>query len=675
VFAKYQVAPTKHHDMVSLANLPQAPTGVLSPKPSTNLKRKHSDTASDDTVSSSQAKRLRVAFDPAVEVRIMPDWNEKGLDLVRDEVRHALNKHASGDSTSYEQIKQLFESKPSDEDAPSSALLCKYIMALTGHVSSLSKSYSTLVHAILDTRWLLRSEIFVALYGKFLGSLMSAQGGYIGLILHSLVTNFVQLPSSASRHAEDPQCGRLQMLSRTHESLKSLIQLIPAASSVLLRTISTVFPHSSDTTKAHVSYVKNIRRVADYAPELRGTVLALVTERLIKIDVQIQTDMEELEEDIEEDLLNGTLGRTGLDPDEDDSVLSDSSDSESDDEEVDDEEKRIQELKETVHKLDAILDVLFDYYQPSFDKDTSSDEVFDHLLSQFSNTILPTYRSRHTQFLLFHFVQTNPIFIDTFTATCAGIAYDKTRPQIIRVAAAAYLASFVARGARVDRSITQAVFQLLSDQLEGLRLTYEPNCTGPDLRRYGAYYAFAQALLYIFCFRWRDLIVDEDEIDDEDIRSGDRDFTWLPGVKETLHKNILSKLNPLKVCSPDVVNQFARIANHLHFLYIYSKIETNKRLRLGRTIESLAMYGVLPERQSALSVQTEESAFQLDAYFPFDPYRLPKSKRWLEGDYNEWRNVPGMDMPERNNDDDTDHEEESDFDEDYDDATESEGSR
>ena len=37
-----------------------------------------------------------------------------------------------------------------------------------------------------------------------------------------------------------------------------------------------------------------------------------------------------------------------------------------------------------------------------------------------------------------------------------------------------------------------------------------------------------------------------------------------------------------------------------------------------------------------------DRAHQLEAYFPFDPYRLPRSKKWLVGDYIEWRGVPGL---------------------------------
>ncbi|KLJ10307.1 hypothetical protein EMPG_14314 [Blastomyces silverae] len=45
---------------------------------------------------------------------------------------------------------------------------------------------------------------------------------------------------------------------------------------------------------------------------------------------------------------------------------------------------------------------------------------------------------------------------------------------------------------------------------------------------------------------------------------------------------------------------------------------------------------------------------QLDAYFPFDPYHLPRSRRWVVDDYLEWRGIPGVD----------DREDEDEFDDD-----------
>lgn len=378
--------------------------------------------------------------------------------------------------------------------------------------------------------------------------------------------------------------------------------------------------------------------------------LSLITERLVKIDVQVQVDLEDLAEDAGEGVVQGisdlqsriTEEIDGEDDSEDDS-------DESDDEDVDLDAQRAKEIMSNVEKLDVILDILFSYYAPLFSDSSvqARDWALAILLSQFTTIILPTYRSRHTQFLLFHFAQTSPALIDYFVGTCVGVAFDKTRPAIMRQSAAAYLACFVARGIHVSSSIVRGVFNHIGKQLSNYRAEYEPSCRGPDRRRYSIYYSLLQALLYIFCFRWRDLEEGPGEQADNDDMPLVDDFPhmWIPGIKETLHQNIFSKLNPLKVCCPAIVSEFAKIAHHLDIIYVVTLLETNKRLRLSQFTGSLErdLAYNLPERETALSGRKEESYQQLDEYFPFDPYHLPRSKRWIEGDYRVWKAIPGLD--------------------------------
>jgi RNA polymerase I-specific transcription initiation factor RRN3 len=60
----------------------------------------------------------------------------------------------------------------------------------------------------------------------------------------------------------------------------------------------------------------------------------------------------------------------------------------------------------------------------------------------------------------------------------------------------------------------------------------------------------------------------------------------------------------------------------------------------------------------------DESFHQLDPYFPFDPYQLPVSKRWIENDYLEWQSVQGLNALEDEDDsDDMDDDDELDADE------------
>lgn len=240
---------------------------------------------------------------------------------------------------------------------------------------------------------------------------------------------------------------------------------------------------------------------------------------------------------------------------------------------------------------------------------------------------------------------------------------------MIRQSAAAYTASFVSRGNHVEASTVSLVFNVISERLTEYRNTYLPKCQGPDPHRYQVYYSLVQALLYIFCFRWRDLVANRSELPTpsppalsaavDDYDDADEPPTFPSIIRTTFMDNVFCALNPLKVCSPGIVEQFASIARHLNIIYVFHLLEKNKRVRLSRLV-------ALNERETALSARKDEDWQQLDAYFPFDPYCLPRSKRWLEGDYREWKGIDGLD---NQNGEDS----ESDDDEGEQDLSESEG--
>ena len=91
--------------MVSLASTERA-AGLIAPSSGGSLKRKHNDTDfdGDHIPLSSQTKRRRVTFDPDVDIHILPDVNEKSLELVGEEVRRALERHSNNDNAVYEKL-------------------------------------------------------------------------------------------------------------------------------------------------------------------------------------------------------------------------------------------------------------------------------------------------------------------------------------------------------------------------------------------------------------------------------------------------------------------------------------------------------------------------------------------------------------------------------------------
>lgn len=458
---------------------------------------------------------------------------------------------------------------------------------------------------------------------------------------------------SSGRLPGYPDVNRNQLSSRIHTALKHFLSVIPAAGSALSEILTAKFPFADDSKHAHMIYIHNLMHLLIYAPHLKFDVFALITDRLVKIDVQMQVDLDDLDDEVAAAIVHAISlnpssqnNDEGADDSDNDSVTSDDA--------LDAESKRIKEIQSNVEKMDAILDLLFTTYNPYFLDPHSRDatEMFETLLAHFQKIILPTYRSRHTQFILFHFSQTADYLVDQFAGTCAQLAFDPNGPAVLRQSAAAYLASFVARGIHVQPHVVRTVFELIGSKLDNIRAENEVTCRGPNLRRYTTFYAMTQALLYIFCFRWRDLLIASEAFDDDDTPVlGGQDLQWIPGIKETLFRTIHSKLNPLKICSPPIVAEFAKIAKHLEFMQVYPLLETNKRIRLSQYSSAQGSGAI---RDSSLST-SDESWHQLDAYFPFDPYQLPVSKKWIENDYVQWKGIPGL-----NQDDDDDSEEEGD---------------
>ncbi|PSK60634.1 RNA polymerase I-specific transcription initiation factor rrn3 [Elsinoe australis] len=613
----------------------------------------------------SPSKRMRVAFNDDIDVRILDEWTPKPQDLVQEEVRAAVEGHlrhsAGSDDTAYEQLRMLFASAAvgeqqnnggeishDDPDRPSGALLKQYLVALLRRIGDL-KGCSTLVYAVLDINWFGREDKFVTLYIKFLGTLGSVIPGFLKHIMEKTVRHFVSLPSSYGRLPGEPVIRKRQMLANLHAVLRYLLQLIPPAGDALSDALKAQFPnHRMTDLKGYLSFVRQIFRISSYSPELQSDNLTLITERLVKIDVEIQEEVEDLDEDMEEDVVEGTQKEDNYFLDDD---TSDSSDAESDissDLEETAEERQLKSLRDKTAKLDAGVNFLFRHYSSVLRPDHTTQD-FDGLLSLFNTFVLPTYRSRHIQFLTFHFSQLDSAKSARFVSRLLSIIQTSTSSSSASIIAAAYLASFVARGARLSRPLIRDVVSFLISRIDALRSAYDPSCRGPDIGRFAPFYASVQSLLYIFCFRWRELLFDVSPgslVPDDDLDWNTSSHRLcVPGLKECLHLAVYSKLNPLKVCAQPIVKQFGAISTHLNFVFVLSLMETNKKVRLSsfRTYGgSTQGGGAVAKRDSALSQKGGESHHQLDAFFPFDPYRLSRSGRWLEGDYNEWRAPAGL---------------------------------
>jgi RNA polymerase I-specific transcription initiation factor RRN3 len=138
-----------------------------------------------------------VTFNPNVEEKVMEEYQVKGrsLESVRLEVKSSIEAHLKGDSEGYDVIKEVFSPRTGDyvdeeNEGDKRVDMKTYLLALTSYASLLTKGCSSLVRAVLACEWMGRDESFVKAYVHFLGSLASAQGAYVGMVLGMLVGYF-----------------------------------------------------------------------------------------------------------------------------------------------------------------------------------------------------------------------------------------------------------------------------------------------------------------------------------------------------------------------------------------------------------------------------------------------------------------------------------------------------
>ncbi|KAI0650499.1 RNA polymerase I-specific transcription initiation factor RRN3 [Trametes meyenii] len=635
-------------------------------------------------------------------------------------VNNALQQKAMGVSDAFDELVDQFNPRKISPSAPSPApQLRLWILALSHVVSRLERVHSALVEAVVNVPWTTMDTSFVKSYTNFIGMLVSARPEYLSLVLGKIAQGLTYqsglqaldagLPETSSR----PLTRRI-VYDRIHFLLRHLIALVPTLPTTLQPLLARNFPHKRQDQVAQVTYIRNLLRVTDYCPEIADRVLATVIDRAIQIDVEIQVEIEELEEQLESqdqgemfeiDPFDTVLGQEGdeHDSDEEDDgdddnlsdLSSDAGGDPDDDSDQEDEATDFRHIHSMMHKLDSILKIIFDHFNkthaitdPVFTPSPStlssrSDSPlapagpphalssltleegkalrraqFSTLLAIFDRTILRTFKSRYTQFIVFWYSSLDPEFADLFQGMLVSKSLlEEDQPAVTRAAAASYIASFVSRAQFVDREGARRVVAVLCNFLRNRLDVFEAAVKGGGLTAFGmnvaqhsVFYAVAQAVFLIFCFRWRDLLEDQDDVD-EFTPATAPSKKWMPEL-DVVQRVVTSELNPLKVCSVNVVMQFARVAHATGFVYCYSIMDANRRSEYAPSAPGAAtgaLSGRLPKGLVFDSMTSE-----LNTFFPFDPYKLPRSGSYIHGVYRDWASVA---IDEDEDDEDEDEEE------------------
>ncbi|KAJ2870778.1 DNA independent RNA polymerase I transcription factor [Coemansia aciculifera] len=577
-----------------------------------------------------------------------------------------------------------------------------WISAVSANVSALGISYRELVGAILYSDWIAApDDKFVHRYSTLILQIVSAHPAWVPQAMSALVRWFVY-GAQASEVAVAPAVH-----DRLHALLEQVYRAIPTCGASMAAAITDAHPFRTAKANIQVLFLQNVLRTLDYAIGLRREVLHTVLNRIIHVDVEVQIEIEDLgsadegDDDDDDDDDTGpnfdTADEEGIFEFEEDEVDkpvpvdSDSEEEEEEDSEDDDDDSdsgsdisntsRLGKIKfsakRVVAKLDAIMSTLFTWLEQHSQPDELTQEMpeatsqlFLVFLDLFNTVVLPTFKSRYTQFFVFYLCAKDPQYADVFLGTMMGAVGEPVRcgtpgqaSALTKVAAASYLSSFVARARFLAGENVRNVIGVLvqwacaylewQEQLQreaeeesqrrqphpwaktyaqaaaningGVRNSSSSALTA-DFERHAVFYAVTQAIIYMFCFRWRDMAeapgggpVVESELDN---------LRWCNEI-EGIQRIVFSKLNPLRACSSAIAHQFAQVASQTNFMFCYAVLQQNRRTG-SETKE---------QNDSETPTQSNLLRTELETFFPFDPMLLPISRQFIDDIYLQWQEV------------------------------------
>ncbi|XP_066291736.1 RNA polymerase I-specific transcription initiation factor RRN3-like isoform X1 [Branchiostoma lanceolatum] len=553
------------------------------------------------------------------------------------EIVEVLKNYKRGQETEY----HLLVHQLSDPDIKPQTLIC-WLKELKGCVAFLTKEFETLVGVILKISWANSEDEVVKEFLSFLGNLVSAQTFYLRACLKMLVKTLVPRVSNEVPLDEIKIEEYNRTFENAHSALQRVLHIVPLAPKFLAPVLADCFPYMKKDAFVQECYVRNLLQMTSYVPSLRLPILELIIDRMIRIDVH--APKHELEEDEEEEDAEVET----MEHQDDTSILFEMDGMECGSGTTTDQQKAAPELAVTMEtekdkrmthemgdRLDVMMTVMLQFIKDScVNKDTGelqaqpTIEMFRHLLTAFEKLLLPTHASCHVQFLVFYIASLRQDLADAFLNFCWRKVQSPNTPVILRQAAAAYMASFLARANFVPLSTVIACLDLLLpwihryiDDQDGSTRSY------PDVNLHGTFYSVCQGVFYMFVFRHKQFVESK------------KGLNYIRGLN--FDRVINCRLNPLKVCLPTIVNMFASITRMYQIVMCYTIMEKNNR-------------SVLPVVASSQGGPTDVTNLNpLDAFFPFDPYMLSRSKRFIQPLYQEWEgNNPDQD--EANSEEDED---------------------
>lgn len=510
-----------------------------------------------------------------------------------------LRKHNAGHSNDYYDLVNHVSDSATDALSLSSIFgKLKVSIHLLGH------NYDTLINEILKIEWTKDATLSKA-YMSFIVHLLSAHAFYLKAILQMIIQTFVPKKSVLNNPDEisfDIRESDKTSFHHAHILLKKINESVPMTSSILIDLLAENFPYLNMSIYLHECYINNLIKIMINIPKYQQKILEIIVRQILQFDVRSpRHEVIELDHNDEDE------GPTQFDMDGIDIELS----------------SEINQLTATVSmnhqyadKLDVLMLNIFNYIHgicyPNGDLSVEATKsLYFNILICFEKVILPTHACCHVQFIIFYICSINELLTEGFVDYLLKKVQSPSSEPVYRQTAVAYVASLIARALFIKREFVKKCLMVLTtwshDYIKAA--TISPSTQS---FHHKTFYSVCQGIFYIFAFRHKDLIQTEKD---------------LPFAQSLHLQNLVTcRLNPLKYCLPLVTTVFSSITRMHQLAFCDTIIERNKRNQIP--FEKISFIDI-----------AEDIANPLDSFFPFDPYLLKRSIKFINPLYREYDGV------------------------------------
>ncbi|XP_065036648.1 uncharacterized protein LOC135672123 [Musa acuminata AAA Group] len=517
---------------------------------------------------------------------------------VLDGVRMAPVLVAQSDRDQYDYLLSIVD--PGKRMGPDEeALLATVLKALSGAVSKIDIMYhgSLLSNIFGLCLWNYGVDARNALL-ELITTLAAVPDKFLDACLHMLVVNF--LPPRRLRESISQSrwlTRKKEIHNELHMALHYITVIIPLAPMKLRNVIDKRMPRYTDPKDVIVLFVECMLGLEnDEVGEFLGsTLLAKVVDLLADLDVNITWEdilqeehnkgIFEMElEDWDDDMDN--VAKAGIKLPMENGVLKGNA---------------------YADKLDGLMVIVCEHLKLRADSGHLLN-VFETLSEIFRIAVLKLHKSKFAQFLMFYACSLDPDICGLkFAVLLTDIFVSKHEDPDSRMKAVSYLASYLARAKFISSSLVASILKRLVDWCFEYCQYQDSQEKKINPQAHQVFYSGCQAVMYILCFRMRAIL---------DVSHLRQLLFHMPLVSILCHPN----LDPLKVCLPSIVQEFLRQA------------------KAGRLFKISIPY--LDDN----SLESEFSkAFggieRLDMFFPFDPYLLKDSDRFMRPNFEFWSMV------------------------------------